>query len=502
MRITSPFHVRLRQHVGHILEVGAVAIAVAAGFAGGRSTVMASSPPSTTQAAVQGSVVSHAPAILDGRASYADIVERIAPAVVTVRVEKTTSARPIDVPLPFREFFGQGMGEGRKHREGGIGSGVIIAGDGYVLTNHHVIGGADSVKVDLADGRSFAAKVIGSDPASDLAVLRVDATGLPTVAFGDSDRVRVGDVVLAFGNPLGVGQTVTMGIVSAKGRTTGVSDGNYEDFLQTDAPINQGNSGGALVNLRGELVGINAQILSPSGGNIGLGFAIPASMARAVSDQLREGGVVHRAKLGVTVQPVTPEIAQSLELPTTRGALVSDVEPDSPAARAGLSPGDVITTLDGQPVNDANTLRNRVAAVRPGSEVSLGIVRKGRTESISARVIEREVTSAKANAPTNDDPSDESSLGLAVSPLTPDVADDLHAPHGTKGVVVTDIDPDGAGAAAGFQRGDIIVRVDAQPITSVASLRSSIATRTGKPRLVLLQRQGAQVFIAIPAANS
>ena len=251
--------------------------------------------------------------------------------MVTLRVEKRVEASPTNLPAPLREFFGQGFGENlRPRREDGLGSGVVIRADGYVLTNHHVVADADRIQVDLADGRTLPGTLVGSDPASDLAVVRVEAAGLPTLAYGDSNQVRVGDVVLAFGNPLGVGQTVTMGIVSAKGRATGVGDGSYEDFLQTDAPINQGNSGGALVDTAGRLVGINAQILSPSGGNIGLGFAIPSAMAQAVADQLMTGGVVRRAKLGVTAQSLTPDLAASLGLPDARGALVSRVEEREP----------------------------------------------------------------------------------------------------------------------------------------------------------------------------
>jgi Do/DeqQ family serine protease len=440
---------------------------------------------------------------LAGASSYSAVVDRVAPSVVTIRVEKVVSPRETSVPEPFRDFFGLPFHDDlRAHREGGLGSGVVIRPDGYILTNHHVVSGAGKVRVDLADGRSFPAKIVGSDAASDLAVLHIDATGLRSLAFGDSDRVRVGDVVLAFGNPLGVGQTVTMGIVSAKGRATGVSDGNYEDFLQTDAPINQGNSGGALVNLRGELVGINAQIVSPSGGNIGLGFAIPSAMARAVSEQLTRDGVVHRAKLGVTVQQVTPELAESLGLPGVHGALVSGVEAGSPADHAGLRQGDVITLLDGAPVSDANALRNHIAGSRPGSTVALEVVRQGKTESLHAQLIERAPTeSARAQRQSSADP-DESSVGMAVTPLTPDVANQLGVAPTGKGVVVTDVDPAGVAAAAGLQPGDVITRVNDRAIASVAALRAALDARSTKPALVLVQRHGANLFVALPRAES
>jgi Do/DeqQ family serine protease len=264
----------------------------------------------------------------------------------------------------------------------GLGSGVIVSGEGYVLTNHHVIDGAEEITVELSDHRVYPAKVVGSDPPSDLAVLKVDERNLPVLGMGDSDRARVGDVVLAIGNPLGLDQTVTAGIISAKGRSTGLSDGSFEDFLQTDAPINQGNSGGALVSAAGELIGINSQILSPTGGNIGIGFAIPVNMAKNVMDQLVRSGTVRRGSLGVTIQPITSEAIRRLGLQNARGALVNSVLSGSPADRAGVRAGDVITAFNGNGVGDPNSLRNAVAATAPSTQVGLTLWRDGREQQV------------------------------------------------------------------------------------------------------------------------
>jgi Do/DeqQ family serine protease len=262
---------------------------------------------------------------------------------------------------------------------------VIISNDGYILTNHHVIDGADKIKVDLNDNRTLDAKLVGTDPPSDLAVLKIDATNLPVLALGDSDKVRVGDVVLAIGNPLGIGQTVTMGIISAKGRHTGLQgSGSYEDFLQTDAPINQGNSGGALVNTNSELVGINSQILSPSGGSIGIGFAIPSNMARTVTDTLVKTGKVRRGQLGIVVVPPGSEGALELGVKESKGIVVYKIVPGGPAYKAGLKAGDVITAFNGVQVTDSNTFRNQVASTAPGTEVTLTVLRDGREQQIRA----------------------------------------------------------------------------------------------------------------------
>ncbi len=322
--------------------------------------------------------------------SYADVVSRAAGAVVTIHSQSRVRA-PQQFPFSndpfFHDFFGDRGGMPQQQpelRRLGLGSGVIVSTDGYILTNHHVVDGAEQIKVDLNDNRTLDAKVVGLDPPSDLAVLKIDASSLPVLSLGDSDRVRVGDVVLAIGNPLGIGQTVTMGIISAKGRQTGLSSGSFEDFLQTDAPINQGNSGGALVSTNSELIGINSQILSPSGGSIGIGFAIPSNMARTVMDTLIRSGKVRRGQLGIAVQRVTPEIASNLKLREAKGVIVAGVQPGSAADRAGLRKGDVITTFNGVEITDPNTFRNRVASTPPGTEANLTILRDGREQQVRA----------------------------------------------------------------------------------------------------------------------
>jgi len=451
------------------------------------------SSPDAIQA--QTAIVSPAPAG-PAMTSYADAVAKVSPAVVTVQVEKKASFEPTsglpDDPF-FRRFFGDRLpSPERQPRQRGLGSGVIIQADGRIVTNAHVVDGADRVRVLLTDGREFAAKVVGVDKPTDLAVLDVEATGLPTLPFGDSEKPRVGDVVLAVGNPLGVGQTVTMGILSAKGRATGTGDGSYEDFLQTDAPINQGNSGGALVTAQGELIGINSQILTPSGGNIGIGFAIPATMAKHVVGQIVDHGEVRRSRLGVTIQPVTADIARSMNLASVKGALINGVEPGSPADNAGLKTGDVITKFNGGAVESSNDLRNHVASTAPGSKATVTIVRQGRTEDVPVQVAKLESRSARGR--TAEAGTDEG-LGVTVEPLTPQLADRLQVPRDTDGVVVTEINPDGRAADAGLREGDVIRQVDGKPVRSATELRSALSGKADRPALVLVQR-GDNTFFA------
>ncbi len=455
--------------------------------------------------------------IAGGRDSYADVVSAAAPAVVTIRTQGRARVSPTqfdgqDPEDLMRRFFGDQFGQqfgprGRGPRpfaprqQRALGSGVIVTTDGYILTNNHVVDGADEIKVEMTDDRSLSAKLVGTDRPSDLALLKVDAPNLHPIALGNSEAVKVGDVVLAVGNPLGVGQTVTMGIISAKGRSTSVGDGGYEDFLQTDAPINHGNSGGALVNTRGELVGINSQILSNSDGNIGIGFAIPVNMAKNVMEQLRTKGKVTRAQLGVTVQGVTSEMAESLGLKQSTGAIVSSVASGSAAERAGVKRGDVIQSFNEQPVHDTNTLRNRVAEAGPGSTAELIVLRDGSEKRLSVKLDEanpEKSARARDGAPGTDD---NTALGVSVAPLTPELAARAKASKDAHGLFVEDVNPDGRAAAAGMQPGDIIQEVNRQAVRSVDDLRSALKKSSNKPTLVLINRQGNDLFLTVRPSN-
>src|ERR1041385_3820721 len=436
--------------------------------------------------------------------SYADVVARVAPAVVTIHANKRVR-QPQQFPF-FDDPFGFGnrnreqqQQQPREQLERALGSGVIVSADGYIITNHHVIDGAEEIQVALSDGRTVAAKLVGSDPPSDLAVLKIAQTGLAFLTPGDSDKVRVGDVALAIGNPLNVGQTVTMGIISAKGRSTGLGSGAFEDFLQTDAPINQGNSGGALVNTNGDLIGINSQILGgTTGGNIGIGFAIPSNMVKTVMDQLIKSGKVRRGQLGIGVRRVDSDMAESLGMSETKGIIVNSVTPGSAAERAGIRQGDVIIALDGAPVNEVNAFRNRIASSGPGAQVTLTILRDNREQKITATTGEFKPEGEKSDqGETGPGATGQGKLGLSVIPLTPDIASELNLRAGTKGVVVDSVDPAGPAAATGLARGDVIQEVNRQPISTTDDLRTAIDKNGNKPALLLINRRGQQIYLTV-----
>jgi serine protease Do len=436
------------------------------------------------------------------RVTMAPAAKIAMPAVVKISASKVvkmpTGFQGGEEANPFEQFFGGNFGRQqapRPHREGGLGSGVIVSPDGYILTNNHVVDSATEIKVTLPDHREFKARVIGTDPKSDIAVLKVDAKDLPVITVGNSSKLQIGDSVLAIGNPYGVGQTVTMGIVSATGRA-GLGIEDYEDFIQTDASINPGNSGGALVNDRGELVGINTAILAPgSGGNQGIGFAVPVNLARQVLDQIASNGHVTRSYLGVTVQEVSPAIAKAIGLPSPEGALVSDVTADSPAQRAGLKSGDVILSMNGTPIVESNQLRMNISMMNPNQTVKLKVFREGKTNEVTATI--QEMPGKKTERASNESNDSNSPLaGVAVDELDAQTSRQLGLSPSTKGVVVTDVDPSSQAAAAGLKRGDVIQEVNRKPVSNSEDFATAVRKSNGES-LLLVNRGGNKVFLAV-----
>lgn len=419
--------------------------------------------------------------------SYADVVEPVQKTVVSVYSTKIVRQRLQMNPL-FRELFGDQAPPERESREEGLGSGVIVTADGYIITNNHVVEGADELNVSLSDEREFKAKVIGADPKTDIAIIKIEAEGLPTATLADSDRIRVGDVVFAVGNPLGIGQTVTMGIVSAKGRSVGILDDvqGYEDFIQTDAAINQGNSGGALVDAGGRLVGINSAILSTSRGNIGIGFAVPVNLAASIMRSLIETGKVARGRLGVQVDPLTPELAEALGIKKdTRGVMIVEVVPDTAAERAGLKRSDVIVSVNERIVSSSNDIRLLISQLLPGTEVVLQVIREG----------EEVVVKATLDAVPGEGLTENNLLeGITVDPLSDELRRQLSIPRTISGVAVSAVEPSSPYAAL-FSEGMVILEINRRPVTDADSAREAL--RDGRNLLYVYTRGAIRSLVVV-----
>jgi serine protease Do len=438
------------------------------------------------------------------RTGFAPVVKKVLPTVVNIsstKMVKTSAQFEGSGQMPdddiLRQFFGgnsRGQMMPREQRERGLGSGVIVSPEGYILTNNHVVDGASQVTVTLSDKREYKARVIGTDPKIDIAVIKIDAAGLPSIVVGDSSKIQIGDYALAVGNPFGVGKTVTMGIVSATGRSNlGIEA--YEDFIQTDAPINPGNSGGALINDRGELIGINTAILANgSEGNQGIGFAVPVNLARTVMDQILKNGKVTRAYLGIVPQDVTPAIAKAFGVKEMQGALVGDVSADGPAQKSGLEKGDIILQVDGKPVDDANQLRMSVSMMAPGTAVHLKVLRNGAQRDMTVTLGELPVEQAAVQKDSSGAKSELS--GIAVQDLDARTARQLGVPATTGGVVITNVNPSSAAADAGLRRGDVIQEVNRKPVHNTSDFES--AMRNSKDQtLLLVNRQGSTMYVAV-----
>jgi serine protease Do len=505
--------VQIRRSVAMVSLAAALAIGGALAFAisSGNHTVFGASRTLTLKVADS----APAPAVTGAlRDSFADVVEPLLPSVVNIstsKVVKNTSGSGGQNPFGddpfFRQFFGQnpfggggGQDQPREQREHSLGSGVIVSPDGYILTNNHVVDGASDIEVTLHNKQQLKAKLVGADPRTDIAVVKIEASDLKPITLGESAKLRVGDIVLAIGEPFGLSESVTMGIVSATSRRDVGIEGNggYEDFIQTDAAINPGNSGGALVNASGQLIGVNTAIISngngEEGGNEGIGFAVPIDMARRVMEQLVKNGKVTRGYLGVLIQPITPDLAKAFGLPSAEGALVGDVTADSPGAKAGLQKGDVIVTLNGTAVADSYDLRLRISQTPPGQVAKLDVIRGGQKRQIDVTLAEYP---EKAEAEATSEQGENAMTGVQVDALTPDILQQLSLPMGTHGVVITRVDPDSPAADVGLQRGDVIQEVNRKPIATVQQFQDAIHAAGNESVLLLINRQGQTSYTVL-----
>ncbi len=476
---------------------------------------------STTQAVPVAASAAAAPRMLETGApfSFADLVERVSPAVVTVTVEEKVTQQqfdPEDLPAPFRDFFNQFGGPGGRQfqqqqqprKAVAMGSGFIIDKSGFIVTNNHVVDGATKITVKLPDNREYTAKLVGADAATDIALLKVAPDKpLPTVEFGDDHRVRVGDWVIAVGNPFGLNNTVTAGIVSSIGRNVGA--GAYNDFIQIDASINRGNSGGPTFDLQGRVIGMNSMIFSPSGGSIGIGFAIPATTIHDVVAQLKAHGKVTRGWLGVQIQSVTPEIASTLGDKNLKGAIVASIVPGSPAAKAGFQAGDLVLAMNGQAIDDSRVLTRRVGALAAGSKATFTVMRSGQQKTLTASIEPRKDEQVAANDNGGGAPdasgSTAQAMGLGLAAVTPNVRRAYNLDDNVNGVVITQVDPNSDAADKGIQPGDVVVSVAFQAVRTPQDITARIASARAAGRssvLVLVVNANGQRFVALDVGKS
>lgn len=458
-----------------------------------------------------------APRMLEAGApfSFADLVERVSPAVVTVTVEEKANVQqafnPADLPEPFRHFFDQFGAPGQQRqiprKAVAMGSGFIIDKSGYIVTNNHVVDGATKITVKLPDGREFKAKLIGTDPATDIALIKIKSPkALPIVEFGDDRQARVGDWVIAVGNPFGLSNTVTAGIISSIGRNVG--NGAYTDYIQIDAPINRGNSGGPTFNIQGKVIGMNTMIYSPSGGSVGIGFAIPASTIHDVIDQLKAHGKVARGYLGVLIQSITPEIASSLGNKDMKGAIVASVVPNSPAAKSGLKAGDVVLAVNGKDVEDSRDLTRRVAALQAGAHAKFSIVRNGDTKTVDVKIGQRKEDQVAANSsgPHGSSAHDTAkAMGLGLAAVTPDIRRQYNLDDDVTGVLITHVDSNSDAAEKGLRPGNVVVSVGNVPVRNPQDLSEKVeaARKEGrKSVLMLVVDANGQHFVAVKIGKS
>lgn len=442
--------------------------------------------------------------------SFADLAERVKPSVVqitTTQVEKAKAAPQMPPELrgtPFEEFFRKfGGPNGQAAKRGhALGSGFIVDPDGFIVTNNHVIGNATEIVVNLSSGEKYPARLVGRDEKTDLALLKIEPKStLQAVAFGGDDQIRVGDWVMAVGNPFGLDGTVTVGVLSARGRDLG--SGPYDDFLQIDAPINSGNSGGPTFDTQGRVIGVNTAIVSPNGGSVGIGFAVPASVVKPVIDQLKASGKVERAWLGVQMQPVTEELGKALKLGKAQGALIAAVQPGSPAEKAGLRQGDVVTGIDGHPIGDPRDLARTVAGGEAGKLIKVAVQREGKAQTVDVRLGTN--ASEQAASEAGEANSTEGSFGLALAPLNGPIRARLGLDADVRGAVVAEVDPDGPAAETGIRPGDVIAEVGGAKVTSPADVASAIKREKASAKeatALLVLRQGVPHYVALPLGRA